>query len=105
MAVKGVANFLAGKKKHMITTQTEHKCVLASCRRLEVEQGWDITYLPVDTDGLVDLEQLEAAIRPDTAMVSVMFINNEIGTIQPVKDIDQLHFVSALNHKQFLRCQ
>jgi len=87
MAVKGVANFLAGKKKHMITTQTEHKCVLASCRRLEVEQGWDITYLPVDTDGLIDLELLEASIRPDTAMVSVMFINNEIGTIQPVKEI------------------
>jgi len=90
MAVKGIANFYEGKKKHIITTQTEHKCVLASCRRLEVEQGWDITYLPVDTDGLVSLEQLEAAIRPDTAMVSVMYVNNEIGVIQPMQEIGEI---------------
>jgi cysteine desulfurase len=90
MAVKGVANFLEGKKKHIITTQTEHKCVLASCRRLEVEQGWDVTYLPVDTDGLVDLQQLEDTIRPDTAMVSVMYVNNEIGVIQPIKEIGEI---------------
>lgn len=90
MAVKGIANFYEGKKKHIITTQTEHKCVLASCRRLEVEKGWDITYLPVNTDGLVNLEELESAIRPETAMVSVMHTNNEIGVVQPVKEIGKI---------------
>jgi cysteine desulfurase len=90
MAVKGVANYYEGKKKHIITTQTEHKCVLASCRRLEVEQGWEITYLPVKEDGLVDLNALEAAIRPDTAMVSVMYVNNEIGVVQPVEEIGKI---------------
>jgi len=90
MAVKGVANFYGGKKKHIVTTQTEHKCVLASCRRLEVEQGWDVTYLPVDKDGLVSLEELEKSIRPDTALVSVMHINNEIGVVQPMEEIGKI---------------
>jgi len=97
MAVKGIANFYEGKKKHIITTQTEHKCVLASCRRLQVEQGWDVTYLPVDTDGLLDPAELEAAIRPDTAMVSVMYVNNEIGTIQPMDEIGKI----CKKHKVF----
>jgi len=87
MAVKGVADFYGTKKNHIITTQTEHKCVLASCRRLEVEKGWEVTYLPVGQDGLVDLKELEAAIRPDTALVSVMHVNNEIGVVQPVEEI------------------
>lgn len=87
MAVKGVAEFYGGKKKHIITTQTEHKCVLASCRRLEVENQWDVTYLPVGKDGLVNLTELEEAIRPDTALVSVMHVNNEIGVMQPVEEI------------------
>jgi len=90
MAVKGVANFYSGKKKHIITTQTEHKCVLASCRRLEVEQGWDVTYLPVKSDGLVDLGELEGAIRKDTALVSVMHVNNEIGVVQPIEEIGKI---------------
>merc|ERR1719401_900118 len=90
MAVKGVANFYGGKKKHIVTTQTEHKCVLASCRRLEVEQGWEVTYLPVNQDGLVNLKTLEEAIRPDTALVSVMHVNNEIGVLQPVEEIGQI---------------
>jgi len=90
MAVKGVANFYGGKKKHIITTQTEHKCVLASCRRLEVEQGWDVTYLPVAKDGLLDLSELERAIRPDTALVSVMHVNNEIGVVQPIEEIGRI---------------
>lgn len=90
MAVKGVATFYEGKKKHIVTTQTEHKCVLASCRRLEVERDWSVTYLPVKTDGLVDLKELEAAIRPDTAMVSVMYVNNEIGVVQPVEEIGKI---------------
>lgn len=78
MAVKGVANFLKDKKNHIITTQTEHKCVLDSCRYLQ-QRGWDVTYLPVQANGLVNMEELEAAIRPETALVSVMMINNEIG--------------------------
>lgn len=90
MAIKGVADFYSGKKKHIITTTTEHKCVLASCRRLEVEKGFDITYLPVGTDGLIDLEQLKGAIRDDTALVSVMHVNNEIGVLQPVEEIGQI---------------
>jgi len=91
MAIKGVADFYEGSgKKHIVTTQTEHKCVLASCRRLEVEKGWSVTYLPVDTDGLVDLQELEAAIRPDTAVVSVMHVNNEIGTEQPLEEMGKI---------------
>jgi cysteine desulfurase len=89
-AVKGVAAFYKGKKKHIITTQIEHKCILASCRQLETEHGWDVTYLPVGQDGLINLKQLEEAIRPDTAMVSVMMVNNEIGVVQPMKEIGEM---------------
>lgn len=89
ISVKGVARFYRSKKRHVITTQTEHKCVLDSCRALENE-GWDITYLPVQSTGLISLEELEAAIRPDTALVSVMMVNNEIGVVQPVKEIGAL---------------
>jgi cysteine desulfurase len=90
MAVKGIANFYGGKKKHMITTQIEHKCVLASCRRMEVEQGWEVTYLGVGKDGLVDLNELEEAMRPDTALVSIMAVNNEIGVLQDIEAIGKL---------------
>ncbi|KAJ8042426.1 Cysteine desulfurase, mitochondrial [Holothuria leucospilota] len=86
ISVKGVARFYKSKKKHVITTQTEHKCVLDSCRALEAE-GFDVTYLPVQQNGLLDVQQLEAAIRPDTSLVSVMFVNNEIGVTQPITDI------------------
>ncbi|KAK9842480.1 hypothetical protein WJX81_001902 [Elliptochloris bilobata] len=89
MAIKGVANFYKDKKRHIITTQTEHKCVLDSCRYMQ-QRGWEVTYLPVQSDGLVDMDALEAAMRPDTAIVSVMLVNNEIGAIQPVKKIGQL---------------
>ncbi|KAL9020010.1 MAG: hypothetical protein Q9185_002749 [Variospora sp. 1 TL-2023] len=91
MSIKGVARFFgrSGKKKHIITTQTEHKCVLDSCRHLQ-EDGFDVTYLPVQNSGLIDLKELEAAIRPDTALVSIMTVNNEIGVIQPMKEIGQL---------------
>ncbi|EWC46607.1 mitochondrial cysteine desulfurase [Drechslerella stenobrocha 248] len=88
MSVKGVARFYKGKK-HIITTQTEHKCVLDSCRHLQ-DEGYEITYLPVQSNGLIDLAELERAIRPDTALVSVMAVNNEIGVIQPVEEIGQL---------------
>ena len=88
--MKGVARFYRGKKKHIITTQTEHKCVLDSCRKLQ-EEGFDVTYLGVNKGGLIDLEELEKAIRPDTAMVSIMLVNNEIGVrIQPVEEIGKI---------------
>jgi cysteine desulfurase len=91
MSIKGVARFFgrSGKKKHVITTQTEHKCVLDSCRHLQ-DEGYEVTYLPVQYNGLIRLEDLEAAIRPDTALVSIMTVNNEIGVIQPVKEIGQI---------------
>jgi cysteine desulfurase len=89
MAIKGVAKFYKDKKKHVITTQTEHKCVLDSCRYLESE-GFRVTYLPVQTNGLVDLKELEAAITPETALVSVMGVNNEIGVVQPLAEIGKL---------------
>ncbi|XP_040890381.1 cysteine desulfurase, mitochondrial [Toxotes jaculatrix] len=89
MAIKGVARFYQTKKRHVITTQTEHKCVLDSCRVLEAE-GFNITYLPVQKNGLLDLELLEASIRPDTSLVSVMTVNNEIGVKQPIKEIGKI---------------
>lgn len=91
MSVKGVARFFgrSGKKKHIITTQTEHKCVLDSCRHLQ-DEGFDVTYLPVMSNGLIDMAELEAAIRPDTALVSIMAVNNEIGVIQPLEEIGKL---------------
>jgi cysteine desulfurase len=89
MAIKGVARFYKEKKRHVITTQTEHKCVLDSCRYLETE-GFKVTYLPVQKNGLIDLAQLEEAITPETALVSIMAVNNEIGVLQPLKDIGRL---------------
>ena len=91
MSVKGVARFFgrSGKKKHIITSQTEHKCVLDSCRHLQ-DEGFDVTYLPVQSDGLINMAELEAAIRPDTALVSIMAVNNEIGVIQPLEQIGKL---------------
>jgi len=89
ISVKGVARFYASKKKHIITTQTEHKCVLDSCRQMESE-GFEVTYLPVQSNGLVDLELFESSIRPDTGLVSIMTVNNEIGVIQPVEDIGRI---------------
>ncbi|KAJ9225514.1 hypothetical protein DTO169C6_2247 [Paecilomyces variotii] len=91
MSIKGVARFFgrSGKKKHIITSQTEHKCVLDSCRHLQ-DEGFDVTYLPVQSNGLIKMEDLEAAIRPDTTLVSIMTVNNEIGVIQPVEEIGKL---------------
>lgn len=89
MIVKGVARFYGKTKKHIITTQTEHKCVLDSLRVLQ-DEGFDVTYLPVQQNGLIDMAQLEAAIRPDTSLISVMMINNEIGVIQPIDAIGKL---------------
>ncbi|KAG0739622.1 hypothetical protein G6F57_008327 [Rhizopus arrhizus] len=89
ISIKGVAKFYKNKKRHVITTQTEHKCVLESCRSLQ-QEGFDVTYLPVQSNGLVDLKQLEEAIRPDTSIVSIMAVNNEIGVMQPIDEIGKL---------------
>ncbi|KYM78082.1 Cysteine desulfurase, mitochondrial [Atta colombica] len=86
IVVKGVARFYKSKKTHIVTTQTEHKCVLDSCRALEAE-GFDVTYISVKSNGLIDLNELEAAIRPSTSLVSVMMVNNEIGVKQPIEEI------------------
>jgi len=89
LSLKGVAHFYKGKKKHIITTQIEHKCVLESCRVLQ-EEGFDVTYLPVQSNGLIDIKQFEEAIRPDTSIVSIMSVNNEIGVIQPIEEIGKI---------------
>jgi cysteine desulfurase len=86
LAIKGVASFYKDKKNHVITCVTEHKCVLDSCRHLELE-GFEITYLPVQNNGLIDLNELKAAITEKTAIVSIMAVNNEIGVIQPLAEI------------------
>jgi cysteine desulfurase len=89
LAIKGVAHFYKSRGKHIITVKTEHKAVLDTCRELERE-GFEVTYLDVKDDGLVDLDELQAAIRPDTILVSVMNVNNEIGVIQDVAAIGEI---------------
>jgi cysteine desulfurase len=86
LALKGAANFYKSKGKHIITVKTEHKSVLDTVRELE-RQGFDATYLDTQDNGLITIEQLEAAVRPDTILISVMLVNNEIGVVQPIKDI------------------
>ena len=89
MAIKGVARFNKDRKNHIITLVTEHKCVLDSCRHLERE-GFEVTYLPVQKNGLVDLNALRAAIRDTTVLISVMMVNNEVGVIQPITEIGKI---------------
>lgn len=86
IAIKGVAKFYAPKKNHIITLATEHKCVINSARDLE-QEGFDVTFLKVQKNGLVDLEELKKAITDKTSIISVMAVNNEIGVIQPIKEI------------------
>jgi cysteine desulfurase len=89
LAIKGAAHFYKSKGKHIITVKTEHKAVLDTCRELERE-GFEVTYLDVKDNGLLDLDKLQAAIRPDTILVSVMSVNNEIGVIQDVAAIGEI---------------
>jgi len=89
LAIKGAANFYSSKGKHIVTVKTEHKAVLDTCRELE-RQGFEVTYLEVLENGLLDLEVFKAALRPDTILVSVMFVNNEIGVIQPIAEIGEI---------------
>ena len=86
LAIKGVAHFNKDKGKHLVTVKTEHKATLDTMRELERE-GFEVTYMDVEPDGLLDLAKLEAALRPDTILVSVMFVNNEIGVIQDLAAI------------------
>ena len=89
LAIKGAAHFYSGKGKHIITVKTEHKAVLDTCRELE-RQGFSVTYLDVMENGLIDLDVFKAALQPDTILVSVMFVNNEIGVIQPIAEIGEI---------------
>jgi cysteine desulfurase len=89
LAIAGVARFYKDRKNHIITLTTEHKCVLDTCRHLE-QEGFDVTYLAVQKDGLVDLEALKAVITDKTVLVSIMGANNEIGVIQPLKEIGEI---------------
>ncbi|MCA8377687.1 IscS subfamily cysteine desulfurase [Burkholderia cenocepacia] len=89
LAIKGAAHFYQGQGKHLVTVKTEHKAVLDTCRELE-RQGFDVTYLDVREDGLLDLDGLQQALRADTILVSVMLANNETGVIQPVAEIGAL---------------
>ncbi len=89
LAIKGVAKFYGDQKRHIITCVTEHKCVLESCRTLE-QEGFEVTYLPVESNGLVDLNILQQAIRKDTLLLSIMAVNNEIGVIQPLAAIGKI---------------
>ncbi len=89
LAIKGAANFYKGKGRHIITMSIEHKAVLDTCRELE-RQGFEVTYLDPEPNGLLDLDKFKAAIRPDTILVSIMFVNNEIGVIQPITEIGEI---------------
>lgn len=96
LAIKGVAENYQTKGRHIVTVQTEHKAVLDVCAYLET-RGFEVTYLPVQSDGLLDLDVVKAAIRADTILVSVMLVNNETGIIQPIREIAQLaHAAGAL---------
>ncbi|MEA4852992.1 MAG: cysteine desulfurase NifS [Christensenella sp.] len=97
-ALKATAEAYAKKGKHMITSKIEHHAILHTCQYLE-KRGYEVTYLDVDEKGSVDLEELKAAIRPDTILISVMYANNEIGTIEPIREIGKIaHDAGVLFH-------
>lgn len=89
LAIKGIAKSRKNRGKHIITTQIEHMAILNSCKQLEKE-GYEVSYIGVDSDGIIRLNELENAIRDDTILISVMFANNEIGTIQPIGEIGKI---------------
>ena len=89
LAIRGIAEFYKDRKNHIVTTVTEHKCVLDTCRHLE-QQGFEVTYLPVQKNGLIDLDVLRAAVTDKTVVVSIMAVNNEIGVIQPLAEIGKI---------------
>ncbi|MDW8322693.1 MAG: IscS subfamily cysteine desulfurase [Burkholderiales bacterium] len=89
LAIKGAAHFYKGKGRHIVTVKTEHKAVLDTCRELE-RQGFEVTYLGVKENGLLDLDEFAAALRPDTVLASVMYVNNEIGVIQDIPTLGEI---------------
>lgn len=89
LAIKGAVQFYKSRGKHIITVKTEHKAVLDPCRELE-RQGFEVTYLGVKENGLIDMDAFKAALRPDTILVSVMYVNNEIGVIQDIPQIGEI---------------
>jgi len=89
LAIKGVFEMYASKGNHIITAVTEHKAVLDTCKHIE-KQGGEVTYLSVNDDGLIDLKELEAAMKPTTILVAIMYANNEVGVIQPIKEISAI---------------
>lgn len=108
LAIKGAAHFYKSKGNHLITVKTEHKAVLDTMRELE-RQGYEVTYLDVQENGLVDLDVLKAAIREDTILVSVMWVNNEIGVVQDIPAIGEIcrerkSFSTLTQHKHAAKC-
>jgi cysteine desulfurase len=89
LAIKGAAHFYKSKGKHLVTVKTEHKAVLDTMRELERE-GYEVTYLDVQPSGLLDLEKFKTALRPDTVLASVMYVNNEIGVIQDIPALGEI---------------
>jgi len=89
LAIKGVARFYKDRRNHIVTVVTEHKCVLDTCRHLQ-QEGFEVTYLPVDAQGLIDLDELRRVVTEKTVLVSVMAVNNEIGVIQPLEEIGKI---------------
>ena len=89
LALRGIAYKNRNSGRHIITSQIEHPAILETCRSLE-QEGFSVTYLPVNREGLIELSELERAIRPDTILISIMHANNEVGTIQPLEEVGRL---------------
>ena len=104
LALKGVYEMYTSKGNHIITVSTEHKAVLDTCKHIE-KLGGDVTYLPVNNEGLIDIKELEAAFKPSTILVSIMYANNETGTIQSIKEISAVaksmeHYFLQMPHRR-----
>ena len=102
-ALKCTAEAYANKGNHIITTKIEHHAILHTCEYLEKERGAKITYIGVDENGVVNLDELEAAITPETILISVMAANNEIGTIQPIKEIGRIFYSTQMPYRHLAR--